>query len=61
MIKKTIQFLKEVKIELKKTTWPKRPEVINSTIVVIIATIAVTIFLYFCDIVLVRLIGIIIK
>lgn len=61
MIKKAIQFLKEVKIELKKTTWPKRPEVINSTIVVIIATIAVTLFLYFCDIVFARLVGMLIK
>ena len=61
MFKKIIQFLKEVKFELKKVTWPNRKEVINSTIVVIIATAIITIFLYLVDVGLSRLVGIIIK
>ena len=61
MIKKIIQFLKEVKNELKKVTWPARKEVINSTIVVLIATAIITIFLYIVDVGLSRLVGIIIK
>jgi preprotein translocase subunit SecE len=61
MIKKIIQFLKEVKNELKKVTWPGRKEVINSTIVVLIATAILTIFLYLVDVGLSRLVGIIIK
>lgn len=61
MIKKIVQFIKEVKNELKKVTWPGRKEVINSTIVVLIATAILTIFLYMVDVGLSRLVGIIIK
>ena len=61
MIKKIIQFLKEVKIELKKVTWPNRKEVINSTIVVLIATAIITTFLYIVDVGLSRIVGLIIK
>ncbi len=61
MFKKTIQFFKEVKLELKKVTWPGRKEVINSTIVVLIATTIITIFLYLVDVGLSRLVGIVIK
>ena len=61
MIKKIVQFIKEVKNELKKVTWPGRKEVINSTIVVLIATAILTIFLYLVDVGLSRLVGIIIK
>jgi len=32
-------FLKEARAELKKVTWPSRAEVMNTTIVVIIATV----------------------
>ena len=60
-IKKAIQFLKEVKIELRKTTWPNRHEVISSTIVVLIATFLVTFFLWICDISFARLIRFVIK
>ncbi len=44
-----VQFLKEVKIELKKVTWPSRKEAIGSTAVVIILVIIVAIFLGFVD------------
>lgn len=33
------QYVKEVRLELKKVAWPSRPEVIVSTIVVIIAVV----------------------
>jgi preprotein translocase subunit SecE len=38
-------FLKEVRIELKKVTWPTRQETIRYTVTVIIVSIAVAIFL----------------
>ncbi len=44
-----VQFLKEVKIELKKVTWPSRKEAIGSTAVVIILVILVAIFLGLVD------------
>ena len=35
IIGKTAQFLREVKVELKKVTWPSRKQTIGSTVVVI--------------------------
>ena len=42
-------FLKEARAELKKVTWPSRAEVINTTIVVIIATVFFCFYLFFMD------------
>ena len=47
---KTKQFLKEVKIELKKVTWPTRQETIASTIVVIVIVLIIAFFLSVVDI-----------
>jgi preprotein translocase subunit SecE len=57
----TVQFLKEVRVELKKVTWPQRKEVIGSTAVVIVASFAVSFFLGFIDLVLQKMLGVILK
>jgi len=44
------QFLREVKIELKKVTWPSRKETIGSTSVVLIVVIIIASFLGLVDI-----------
>jgi preprotein translocase subunit SecE len=44
-------FLKETKAELKKVTWPSRTEVINTTLVVILATFFFGFYLFFMDII----------
>ena len=49
-ISSSIQFLREVKIELKKVTWPSRKQTIGSTIVVIALVILISIFLGSVDI-----------
>ncbi len=49
-LKRAIQFLKDVKAEMKKVTWPSKREVYSTTIVVIIATIFFGFFLYMVDI-----------
>jgi preprotein translocase subunit SecE len=46
---KIIKFLKEVKSELKKVTWPTRRELIGSTIVTVVVTLIVSIFIGFVD------------
>ncbi len=56
---KGIQFLREVKIELKKVSWPSRKETMASTVVVIILVIIVSAFLGLVDIGLSSLIGVI--
>ena len=46
---KIVKFINEVKLELKKVSWSTRQELINSTIVVIVAVIILAIFIAFCD------------
>jgi len=43
------QYLSEVKGELRKVTWPTRREVINSTIVVLIAVVFMTSLIFGFD------------
>ncbi len=58
---KAAQFLREVKMEIKKVTWPSRSHTINSTIVVLITTAIITTFLYLCDLGFGRVISRLIK
>lgn len=48
-IQKSIQFLREVKIELKKVTWPSRKQTMGSTLVVIILVMIISLFLGVVD------------
>ena len=48
--KRFIVFLRDVKAEIKKVTWPSKNEVYSTTVVVIIATIFFGIYLYTLDI-----------
>lgn len=43
------QFLSEVRGELRKVAWPSRHEVINSTIVVLIAIVVMTTLIFGFD------------
>ncbi len=49
--KRFSNFLKEVKAEVKKVTWPSRNEVYSTTIVVILATFFFGFYLYFMDVI----------
>jgi preprotein translocase subunit SecE len=44
-------FLREVRAEMKKVTWPSKNEVYSTTIVVIFATIFFGFYLFFMDVV----------
>ena len=44
-----IQFLRQVKQEVKKVTWPTRPEVTKTTIMVIILVAIASTFFFFVD------------
>jgi preprotein translocase subunit SecE len=47
---KSLQFLREVKVELKKVTWPSRKQTMGSTAVVIILVMIISLFLGIVDI-----------
>jgi preprotein translocase subunit SecE len=56
MIERIKLFLSETRTELKKVTWPTREELRESTIVVIVSTFIVTVFVGVVDQILSRII-----
>ena len=46
---RAVQFLREVKIELKKVTWPTRKQTLGSTAVVIVLVMIISVFLGLVD------------
>ncbi len=49
---RAIQFLREVKVELKKVTWPSRKQTLGSTLVVIVLVLLISTFLGLVDLAL---------
>lgn len=49
MFKKIASFVKEVKSEMTRVTWPTREELKGSTIVVIVVTLGFSLFIFFID------------
>jgi len=59
-IGKAGKFMGDVSAEMKKTDWPTRQELIESTIVVVASLIMLGAFIFVCDTVLTNLVKIII-
>jgi len=55
------QFLREVKTELKKVTWPSRKDTLSGTVVVLVAVFIIAIFLGIVDLALSNLIQMVLK
>jgi len=55
MFEKMRKFLKEVRVELTKVTWPTMPELRATTTVVIIAALIMTVFIGLVDLGLAQL------
>ena len=55
-----IQFLKEVKIELKKVKWPSQKEVVKMTTIVISISIIVSLLITSLDFIFTKLMEIIV-
>jgi preprotein translocase subunit SecE len=49
MFGKLIKFLQEVRTELNKVTWPTRQELIGSTIVTVVVTLIISVFIGIVD------------
>jgi preprotein translocase subunit SecE len=61
MFERLKRFLREVKVELTKVTWPTMLELRSSTGIVIITTLLVTAFIGLVDIGLSRLIAVFLR
>lgn len=57
--KGAVQFLREVRVEMGKVTWPSREELIQSTIVVLIAVAISGVFIAILDAIFSRLVGLV--
>ena len=53
-ISKAREFYKEVKAEWKKVTFPSRDEVVSTTVVVLIASFIMAIYLWVADLLILR-------
>lgn len=56
MLDKTREFLMEVKVEVKKVTWPSRKEAIGGTMVVLVVVFVIALYLGIIDTVLSKIV-----
>ena len=61
IVQRTSEFLKEVRVESTKVTWPSRKELRESTIVVIVSVTIIGIFIGAVDRILSMFLGFIIR
>jgi len=61
LIQKPVSFLKEVRAELGKVAWSTRQELMDSTIVVIVVTAIMAVFIGIIDILLSKALTVIFK
>ncbi len=52
MLRKSVQYLREVQGEMTKVTWPTREELSTSTAVVLAVTLALALFIFVADFIL---------
>ncbi|MFH1665711.1 MAG: preprotein translocase subunit SecE [Candidatus Omnitrophota bacterium] len=55
------KFYGEVKTEMKKVAWPSKQDLISSTIVVLISTAMLSLYIGICDMFLARFINLLIS
>ncbi|MEJ2325117.1 MAG: preprotein translocase subunit SecE [Nitrospirota bacterium] len=61
MLEKTKQFMREVKMEMKKTVYPSKDELLGSTWVVIITVFIVSFYLGVIDVGLSRVVRVLLR
>ncbi len=49
MFQKINKFLQEVKQEMSKVSWPSRNELKGTTVIVIVLTVIISVFIFFTD------------
>ncbi|MCG0276818.1 MAG: preprotein translocase subunit SecE [Thermosediminibacteraceae bacterium] len=60
-IKRSSKFLKEVRSELKKVTWPTKDDLVSSTIVVLVSIALVSGFIWIIDSILIKMLELILQ
>jgi preprotein translocase subunit SecE len=60
-MQKLIQYLKDVRAEMIKVSWPARNELMGATMLVIVLSLLMAVFVYTCDQVINRIVGLLLK
>ena len=55
------RFLKEVKLEMKRVTWPSRREVSGATWVVVVTVVTIALFIWIIDTLLMQFLHLVLK
>ena len=58
-MKKIQAYLEEVLAEMRKVNWPKRKELVSSTVITLLATVALSLFIFGADRVITQVLDII--
>ncbi len=58
-MKKIQAYLEEVFAEMKKVNWPKCKELVNSSVITLMATVALSLFIFGADRVIIKILDII--
>ena len=58
-MKKIQAYLEEVLVEMKKVNWPKRKELVSSSVITLMATVALSLFIFGADRVIIKILDII--
>lgn len=61
VLKKTTNFISEVKLELGKVSWSSRQEIMGSTVVVITITAIMAVFIGLTDLALSKILSVMFK
>jgi preprotein translocase subunit SecE len=61
IMQKIIQYLKDVRLEMIKVSWPTRHELFGATVLVIALSLMMAVFVYACDQVINRLVGLLLQ
>ena len=51
-----MQYFRDVRSEMKRVVWPSRPEVVNSSVVVVTTLLFFTVFILITDLIVQRLV-----
>jgi preprotein translocase subunit SecE len=60
-MQKILQYLKDVRSEMQKVTWPTRDELTGATMLVIFLSLVISLYVGLCDQVLFRAIGFLLR
>ncbi len=58
-MKKIQAYLEEVLAEMRKVNWPKRKELVNSSVITLLATVVLSLFIFGADRVITQILDVI--